>query len=62
MNFYDFMESCRADNLTPEEAIDEWERTVAKRHTMRIEEYNNDCCVQYGWYQQDMIDLRRRER
>ena len=37
------------------------ERIAAEEHEQFLEDYKNDLEVQYGWYQQDMIDMRRRE-
>ena len=37
-------------------------RETAEAHDRFIEKYENDPLVQYGWHQQDMIDLRRREQ
>ena len=38
------------------------EREAVEEREQMIDDYENDPGVQYGWYQQDMIDLRRRER
>ena len=40
----------------------ECERIIAEENERFIEDYMNDPEVHYGWHQQDMIDLRRRER
>lgn len=37
-------------------------RELAEMEADFIEEYENRPDVQYGWHQQDMIDLRRREQ
>lgn len=37
------------------------ERIIAEEYQQIIEDYENDPEVQYGWYQQDLIDMRRRE-
>lgn len=60
--FRDFLDSMEEDGYTLDEALDEWERFRAERHERFIEDYENDPEVLYGWYQQDMIDLRYRER
>lgn len=60
--FRDFLDSMEEDGYTLDEALDEWERIRAERHQRFIEDYESDPEVQYGWYQQDMIDLRYRER
>lgn len=62
MDFYEFIDQCREDGLSGEEALGEWERAVAERHERFLEDYYNDAEVQYGWYQQDMIDQRWMER
>ena len=61
MDFYDFIDSCREEGLTGEEALQEWENAVAERHQQFIEDYYDDPEVQYGWHQQDLIDQRRME-
>ena len=38
------------------------ERIAAEEHERFLEEYENDPEVNYGWYQQDIIDMCRRER
>lgn len=37
-------------------------KEIAEMKAEAIEEYENRPDVQYGWRQQDMIDLRRREQ
>ena len=37
-------------------------REAAEAETEFIEEYENRPDVQYGWHQQDLIDLRHREQ
>ena len=37
-------------------------REAAEAEAEFIEEYENRPDVQYGWHQQDLIDLRRREQ
>lgn len=58
----DFLEEMKEEGYTLDEALDEWERGQAERHRQFMEDYENDAFVQYGWYQQDMIDLRKMER
>lgn len=38
------------------------ERIAAEEEEQWLEDYYNNPEVQYGWYQQDMIDMRRREQ
>lgn len=45
-----------------EEYLEDYERELSYAHEQFIEDYYNDPEVQYGWYQQDLIDMRRRER
>lgn len=45
-----------------EQYLMDYERAAAERRKQFIEDYENDPEVQYGWYQQDLIDMRRRER
>ena len=40
----------------------ECERITAEEHERFLEDYYNSPEVQYGWHQQDMIDMRRREQ
>ena len=37
-------------------------REIAETYEQFLEDYNNDPEVQYGWHQQDLIDMRRREK
>jgi hypothetical protein len=37
-------------------------KELAQAEADFIEEYENRPDVQYGWYQQDLIDMRRREQ
>ena len=37
-------------------------RIASEEYEQFLEDYENDKEVQYGWCQQDMIDMRRRER
>ena len=62
MNIYEFIDSCREDGMTASEALDAWDDYQAERKERFLEGYYNDPMVQYGWYQQDMIDLRRSEQ
>ena len=38
------------------------ERIASEEYEQLLEDYENDPEHQYGWYQQDLIDLRRREQ
>jgi len=38
------------------------EREIAEAEQEFIEDYENSPEVQYGWHQQDLIDMRRREQ
>lgn len=62
MDFYDFMEECKAQGLSASEAINEWEIACEENNARLVEEYENDPMTWEGWHQQDMIDLRYRER
>lgn len=62
MDFYEFIDECRAEGLSSDEAMREWHRAEAERAEAFREAYYDDPVVQYGWHQQDMIDLRYRER
>ena len=62
MDFYEFMEECKAKELSASEAINEWEIACEENNARLVEEYENDPMTWEGWHQQDMIDLRYRER
>ena len=62
MDFYEFIEQCKEDGLSPDEAIREWHKAEAEKRNRFYEEYYNDPVVCAGWSQQDTIDLYRRER
>ena len=38
------------------------QRIIEEERLQFIEDYENDPMVQYGWHQQDIIDMRRMER
>ena len=38
------------------------EGIAAEEHEQFLEDYYNDPEIQYGWHQQDIIDMRRREQ
>ena len=40
----------------------ECERYAAEEAEQKMQDYYDDPVVQYGWYQQDIIDMYRRER
>lgn len=61
-DFYAFMEDCKEDGLSADEAINEWYRAVAEHKQAFMDEYENDPYVHEGWHQQDVIDMYRRER
>ena len=62
LDFYDFMELCRDEGLSPEDALDEWDRARAAAKEKFLEDYYDNPETQYGWYQQDLIDMYRREK
>jgi len=62
MDFYEFVDACKEEGLTAEQALNEWNRAQAEAEADFFEDYYNDPVVQYGWYQQDLIDMHRRER
>ena len=62
MNLYDFIESCKEDGLTADEALHEWNKAQAEAEVYFFEEYYNSPDTLHGWYQQDVIDLQRMER
>lgn len=59
---WDFMEECKDEGLSPHQAMSRFERLKAEEHERFLEEYNSRPDVCAGWAQQDMIDMRRRER
>ena len=62
MDFYEFVLECQEQGLTAAEAENEWYRFLAREEEERIEAYEDDPEIQYGWYQQDLIDCYRYER
>lgn len=52
---------CRFCGLPLTENCD-CERIAAEEEEQFLEDYYNDPEVQAGWHQQDIIDMRRRER
>ena len=62
IDIYEFVENCKAKGMNTTEASREYEKAWAEDGEVFLDSYYNDPEVQYGWYQQDMIDLRRRER
>lgn len=62
MNIYEFIDQCRAEGLSADEAIAEWETYAAERKQNFLDNYYNDPLVCAGWAQQDTIDMYRRER
>ena len=60
--FRDFLDEMEEDGYSLEDALDEWDRIQNEKSRRFIEAYEDDPTVQYGWYQQDMIDLRYIER
>jgi hypothetical protein len=52
---------CEYCGVPLEEGCD-CKREAAEAETQFIEDYENSPETQYGWAQQDMIDLRRREQ
>lgn len=65
MNLYDFVDECRANGLTAQEAeeqYDEYCRECAERYNDFLDDYYSRPDVCAGWAQQDLIDSYRRER
>lgn len=62
MNLYDFVDECREQGMSTEEALDEWERARNEREQAFFEDYYSRPDVCAGWAQQDLIDMRMRER
>ena len=57
-----YQEYRREKQYFVEDYLEEYEREAAEAEAQFIEDYENDPEIQYGWRQQDLIDLRRRER
>lgn len=62
ISLYDFVDECREQGMTAEEAETEYFRVVEEERERRIEEYENSPETWAGWAQQDVIDMYRRER
>ena len=62
MDFYEFIEDCKANGLSAEEAENEWAVAREERRQAFYESYYSDPYVVCGAIQQDTIDMYRRER
>ena len=62
MNIYEFIDNCREEGLTADEAIAEYETYLAERKQSFYDSYYSDPLVCAGFAQQDTIDTYRRER
>ncbi len=62
MNLYSFVKTCQEEGLSAEEAEIEFYKAKEEEHRDFMERYYDDPRVNAGWAQQDMIDMRRRER
>lgn len=62
VDLYDFIETCKEQGLDEYEALEELDRVRAEEQERAIEAYENDPMTWEGWHQQDMIDMRYRER
>ena len=62
IDIYDFIETCKENGLSTDEARFEYDRAVEEERQQKLEDYYNDPLVHEGWHQQDIIDMYRRER
>lgn len=62
IDIYDFIETCKENGLSTDEARLEYDRAVEEERQQKLEDYFNDSLVHEGWHQQDIIDMYRRER
>ena len=62
MDFYEFVEECKANGLTADEAMNEWSIALEEKRNSFFESYYSDPYVVCGAIQQDTIDMYRRER
>lgn len=62
MDFYEFIEQCKANGLTAEEASREWADACEEKRQAFYDSYYSDPYVVCGAIQQDTIDMYRRER
>lgn len=62
IDIYEFVEQCKAEGMTSQEAMQELNKALYEREEAMIEAYYNDPIVNEGFHQQDIIDMYRRER
>ena len=62
MDFYEFVEECKANGLTAKEAENEYARSCEETAQAFEDNYWSNPEVAVGWAQQDLIDSYRRER
>ena len=62
IDIYEFMERCREEGMSGEDALAELARAEQEAREHFYDEYYNSPDVCAGWAQQDLIDSYRRER
>ncbi len=62
IDFYDFIETCKENGLSSDEAQTEYCRAIEEEKERVLEDYYNNPIHEEGWRQQDIIDMYRRER
>lgn len=62
MDYCQMVDEMRAQGYSDNEINNEIGRARAEAESEFYENYYNDHDVQYGWHQQDIIDMYRRER
>lgn len=60
--YSELIEDMTAQGYSDQEINLEIDKAEARAQEQFIEDYENDPMVQYGWHQQDIIDMYRRER
>ena len=62
IDIYEFIENCKEEGLDSSEAANEYSKAIEEEKQRFLDDYYNDPLVNYGWHQQDIIDMYRRER
>lgn len=61
IDIYAFMEACKEEGYTGEEALNEYYKAVEEERNSFYERYYDDPLVNEGFRQQDIIDMYRNE-
>ena len=62
MDFVAMVDHLRSKGFSDSEINNQISMAMAEAEEAFMESYEDDPVVQYGWHQQDIIDMYRRER